>query len=96
MTLDPTADISQLIQLVVAPVFLLARFAGRSPWSFHLSFWTGIALGLLATLGWIPASWAIGEGKYALLLGVNLYGLILCFAGFLLPLAFVRRAGTLR
>lgn len=86
--------ISGTMVMGLAPVFLLARFAGGSPWSFHLSFWTGIALGLLATLGWIPASWAIGDGKYALLLGVNLYGLILCFAGFLLPLALARRTGT--
>lgn len=86
--------ISGTMVMGLAPVFLLARFAGRSPWSFHLPFWTGIILGLLATVGWVPASWAIGNGKYAVLLGVNFYGLILCFAGFLLPLAFARRAGT--
>ncbi len=84
--------ISGTMVMGLAPVFLLARFAGRTPWSFHLPFWTGIVLGLLATLGWVPASWAIGNGKYAMLLGVNFYGLILCFAGFLLPLAFARRA----
>jgi len=86
--------ISGTMVMGLAPVFLLARFAGHSPWSFHLSFWIGIVLGLLSTFGWIPASWAIGNGKYALLLGVNFYGLILCFAAFLLPLAFVRRAGA--
>jgi hypothetical protein len=86
--------ISGTMVMGLAPVFLLAHLAGRSPWSFHLSFWTGIVLGLLVTVGWIPPSWAIGDGKYALLLGVNVYGLILCFAGFLLPLAFARRAGA--
>ena len=40
--------------------------------------------------GTIPASWAIGSGKYALLLGTNLYGLAICFTGFLLPLAWQR------
>src|SRR6185437_2087555 len=40
----------------------------------------------------IPGSWAIGSGKYALLLGTNLYGLLLCTAGFLAPLAFDRAA----
>jgi len=62
-----------------------------SPLSFHLSFWTGIVLGILLTLGMIPPSWAIGDGKYALLLGTNLYGLMLCTAGFLLPVLVTRR-----
>ena len=59
---------------------------------FHLSFWTGIGLGVALTLGWIPQSWAIGDGRYALLLGTNLYGLILCTAGYLLPGMLTRRA----
>ncbi len=74
----------------LAPVFLLQRWVGFSPWSFHLSFWPGLLLGVLLALGWIPAAWAIGEGKYALLLGVNLYGLLICTTGFLLP-EIVRR-----
>ncbi|MER2601496.1 MAG: sodium:solute symporter [Candidatus Competibacter phosphatis] len=74
----------------LAPVFLLQRWVGFSPWSFHLSFWPGLMLGVLLALGWIPATWAIGEGKYALLLGVNLYGLLICVTGFLLP-EIVRR-----
>ena len=75
----------------LAPVFLLAGFVRYSPLSFHLSFWTGIVLGILLTLGMIPPSWAIGDGKYALLLGTNLYGLMLCTAGFLLPVLVTRR-----
>ena len=38
----------------------------------------------------MSASWAIGGGKYGILLGTNLYGLLLCTAGFLLPLALPR------
>ena len=38
----------------------------------------------------IPPGWAIGSGKYAILLGTNLYGLALCTAGFFLPLALPR------
>jgi hypothetical protein len=69
----------------LAPIFLLQQGVGYSPWSFHLSFWPGLLLGVLLAVGWIPAGWAIGEGKYALLLGTNLYGLLICTAGFLLP-----------
>lgn len=71
----------------LAPIFLLAPWVRYSPWSFHLSFWTGLAIGVLQVAGLLPASWAIGDGKYALLLGANVYGLALCTAGFLLPLA---------
>ncbi|HUJ00548.1 MAG TPA: sodium:solute symporter [Usitatibacter sp.] len=74
----------------LAPVFLLQGFVGRSPWSFHLAFWPGVALAAALTAHAIPASWAIGTGKYALLLGTNFYGLAICTAGFLLPLALTR------
>jgi hypothetical protein len=40
----------------------------------------------LLAVGLIPASWAIGDGKYAMLLGVNAYGFLICTAGFFLPL----------
>jgi hypothetical protein len=47
----------------------------------------------MLTLNAIPQSWAIGTGKYALLLGTNLYGLAICVAGFLLPVAWQRLRG---
>ena len=74
----------------LAPVFLLAPLVTYSPWSFHFAFWPGVALGVLLAAGGIPAGWAIGTGKYALLLGTNVYGLAICLAGFLLPLAWQR------
>lgn len=74
----------------LAPVFLLAPLVTYSPWSFHCAFWPGVALGVLLAAGGIPAGWAIGTGKYALLLGTNVYGLAICLAGFLLPLAWQR------
>jgi solute:Na+ symporter, SSS family len=74
----------------LAPVFLLAPLVRFSPWSFHLAFWPGVILGVLLAAGMIPHSWAIGEGKYGLLLGTNVYGLVICFAGFLAPLAWQR------
>ena len=79
--------------VVAEPVFLFYGFTRWSPWSFHLSFWTGLGLGLLLAAGLIPATWAIGEGKYALLLGVNAYGFLICTAGFFLPIILRRLAG---
>jgi len=74
----------------LAPVFLLSPLVRHSPWSFHLAFWPGVTLGVLLALGAIPSAWAIGTGKYALLLGTNLYGLAICIAGFLVPVAWQR------
>ncbi len=82
--------VSGTMVMGLAPIFLLAPLVKYSPWSFHLAFWPGVILGMLLAAGAIPASWAIGSGKYALLLGTNLYGLLICFAGFLLPLAWQR------
>ena len=48
------------------------------------------ALGALLAANALPQSWAIGTGKYALLLGANLYGLAICVAGFLLPVLWQR------
>ncbi len=85
--------VSGTMVMGLAPVFLLAPLVKHSPWSFHLAFWPGILLGILLAIGMIPASWAIGDGKYALLLGVNAYGLLLCIAGFLLPVAWQKMRG---
>jgi len=86
--------ISGTMVMGLAPVFLLAPLVKHSPWSFHLAFWPGVLLGVLLAAGMIPQSWAIGDGKYALLLGVNAYGLLLCIAGFLLPVAWQRMRGV--
>lgn len=77
--------ISGTMVIGLAPVFILHGRVAPTRLGFHLSFWCGIALGVALTLGWIPSSWAIGDGKYALLLGTNLYGLGLCALGYLLP-----------
>ncbi|MCB1901261.1 sodium:solute symporter family transporter [Cognatazoarcus halotolerans] len=82
--------ISGTMVIGLAPAFLLSRHVDHSPASFHFSFWTGMLLGVLLALQMLPASWAIGSGKYAMLLGANLYGLILCTVAFLLPLPFAR------
>lgn len=87
--------ISGTMVMGLAPVFLLSPLVRHSPWSFHLAFWPGVVLGILLAIHALPQSWAIGGGRYALLLGVNLYGLAICCLGFLLPLAWQRwRAGS--
>lgn len=86
--------VSGTMVIGLAPVFLLAGFTRpgtrAAAWSFHIAFWTGMTLGVLLAAGLIPDSWAIGDGKYAKLLGTNLYGLVLCTAGYLLPSSIAR------
>ena len=84
--------VSGTMVMGLAPVFLFHRWVRRSPWSFHLSFWVGMVLGLVYALHLIPSGWAIGDGKYGLLLAVNLYGLLLCTALFWVPILATRRA----
>jgi Na+/proline symporter len=85
--------ISGTMVMGLAPVFLLAPLVRHSPWSFHLAFWPGVILGVLLALDAIPRAWAIGTGKYALLLGTNFYGLAICVAGFLLPVLWQQLSG---
>ena len=85
--------ISGTMVMGLAPVFLFYGFTQWSPWSFHLSFWTGLGLGVLLAVGLIPSSWAIGDGAYAMLLGVNAYGFLICTVCFFLPLLLKRLAG---
>jgi len=83
--------ISGTMVIGLAPIFLFSRWVGYSPLSFHLAFWSGMLLGILQATQLIPASWAIGDGKYAVLLGTNVYGLALCSAAFFLPLLLPSR-----
>ncbi|PVY77384.1 sodium:solute symporter family protein [Tamilnaduibacter salinus] len=85
--------ISGTMVMGLAPVFLFYRFTPWSPASFHLSFWSGVVLGILLAAGLIPQSWHIGEGAYAALLGTNAWGFLICSAGFLLPILFQKIAG---
>lgn len=85
--------ISGTMVIGLAPVFILARFSSGAA-SFHLAFWPGMALGLLYAFGGLPEWMAIGEGKYALLLGANLWGLPLCCVGFLAPRLWTSRRST--
>lgn len=82
--------ISGTMVMGLAPIFLLSWLPGARATSFHLAFWPGLILGILraietfAHVGIFPASLALGSGKYALDLGINAYGLLICTIGFLI------------
>lgn len=92
--------ISGTMVMGLAPIFLLAfvRTAGRA--SFHLAFWPGLLLGILVTLESalrieiFPAWIDIGSGPYADDLGINVWGLALCTAGYLAGAALGARRRT--
>ncbi|AGT44239.1 sodium:solute symporter family transporter [Treponema pedis] len=82
--------ISGTMIMGLAPVFLLHGIVKPTKLGFHLSFWSGIILGFAFTFNMLPEFLAMGTGKYALLLGANFYGLILCTAGYILPGIFCK------
>lgn len=77
--------ISGTMVMGFAPIFVLHGVVKPTKAGFHLSFWLGIVLGILQAAGAIPGAFGIGEGNSAVLLGVNLYGLIACVILYLLP-----------
>jgi hypothetical protein len=79
--------VSGTMVMGLAPIFLLHFLKGVPVLSFHLAFWPGLLLGIWYAFWPVPALLAIGSGKYAGLLGLNLYGLLLCAVLFLLPVA---------
>ncbi len=70
--------ISGTMIMGLAPVFIMSFIRRAGAVSFHLSFWFGLMCGVLLAVGWVPDGFAIGSGKYALSLGTNLYGLLIC------------------
>ncbi|WP_101773281.1 SLC5/6 family protein [Peptostreptococcus faecalis] len=87
--------ISGTMVMGFAPIFCLHGIVKPTKLGFNLSFWIGIVLGILFTLNMIPDFFAIGTGDSALLLGVNLYGTILCIFGYILPSFFVKKEGRI-
>ncbi|MFQ5893783.1 MAG: sodium:solute symporter, partial [Nitrospinota bacterium] len=55
--------ISGTMVMGLAPVFCFYWIKGAGRLSFHLAFWTGLALGVVAALGRYPRFLAIGLGK---------------------------------
>ncbi len=85
--------ISGTMVMGLAPIFLLAFIRRAGSLSFHLAFWPGLIFGILRVLESalsaeiFPVWMSIGSGKYAVDLGVNLYGLLICIGGYLLGAA---------
>ena len=82
--------ISGTMVMGLAPIFLLSFIPSAGRLSFHLAFWPGLLFGILRVMEsalstQIFPDWVmIGAGRYAVDLGVNVYGLMLCTAGYLL------------
>lgn len=80
--------ISGTMVMGLAPIFLLAWIPSAGRLSFHLAFWPGLVLGILLTvegatgMAILPAAVDIGSGAYADDLGVNVFGLLICTAGY--------------
>ena len=84
------STISGTMVIGLAPVFLFWK-KPMPAISFHLSVWTGVAVGLLLASGKTPASLIWFDGKYGDLLSLNLWGSLLCFGLFFLPLVVQKR-----
>jgi Na+/proline symporter len=89
--------ISGTMVMGLAPIFLLSWIKPASRLSFHLAFWPGLVLGMLRTVEVFlkvqifPEAIALGTGKYAVDLGVNVWGLLICTGGYLLGAALAPR-----
>lgn len=89
--------ISGTMVMGLAPIFLLSWLPGARAASFHLAFWPGLILGVLRAIetfvhvSIFPKALSLGAGKYALDLGVNIYGLLFCTIGFLAGALLVSR-----
>lgn len=76
--------ISGTMVIGLAPVFIFWKIKAP-PISYYLSLGFGIAAGFILVFGLLPGWMLLTTGEYAALLAINIYGSILCFAGFLLP-----------
>lgn len=90
--------VSGTMVIGLAPIFVLGLFLRAPPASFHLAFWSGAAVGIVEAAGWVPRALEVGPGRYASLLGANLWGLLGVTVLFLLPWAWrqVRRGAPVR
>ncbi len=81
--------VSGTMVLGLAPIFVFWKMKAPAI-SFYLSIGMGLLAGTALLFNWIPESWYFTDGKYADLLTVNFWGMVACFAGFLLPRFFIK------
>jgi Na+/proline symporter len=74
--------VSGTMVIGLTPVFLLSGWRRAGAASYHASVLLGLLFGLGLSLNWFHGS--VGAGKYGNLLWVNLVGISLCFAVYLL------------
>lgn len=74
--------VSGTMVIGLTPVFLLSGWRRAGAFSYHASVLLGLLFGLGLSVKWFHGS--IGTGKYGNLLWVNLVGVSLCFAVYLL------------
>jgi SSS family solute:Na+ symporter len=92
--------ISGTMVMGLAPIFLLSWLRPAGALSFHLAFWPGVSIGVLRALetfthaSILPVGLSLGSGKFALDLGVNVWGLMICTAGYLFGALLAPRAET--
>jgi solute:Na+ symporter, SSS family len=92
--------ISGTMVMGLAPIFLLSWLRPAGTLSFHLAYWPGVAIGVaraietFAHIDILPRALSLGSGKFALDLGVNVWGLVICSVGYLLGVLLVPRRQT--
>jgi SSS family solute:Na+ symporter len=82
----------------LAPIFLLSWLRSAGMISFHMAFWPGVGIGVIRAIETFghrqifPDLLRLGSGPFALDLGVNVWGLALCTAGFVAGALLAPRA----
>ncbi len=90
--------ISGTMVMGLAPIFLLSWLRPAGMASFHMAFWPGVAIGVVRaveTFGHVrifPDVLKLGSGPFGLDLGVNVWGLAICTAGFVAGALLVPRS----
>ncbi|WP_165055293.1 MULTISPECIES: sodium:solute symporter [unclassified Adlercreutzia] len=78
--------ISGTMIMGLGPIFLLHGVVKPTKLGFHLAFWIGMVLGVVDTVSASSLAFMnIGTGAYANFLGVNFWGAILCWIGYVVP-----------
>jgi hypothetical protein len=89
--LDATTISGTVVLGLGPPVLALPFMKGHRPLAFHLPFWFGAILGVAYQIVSFRkqsnfADWAIGDGPYKVLLGVNVYGALAAYGLFFIGL----------